>query len=212
MKIIAIILFTIAAIALFIIISSTLNIIRWRNVKEMHHGSQISLIISFLVLLGSLTGGVWSINYTPSVTATAAPAIQKKKPALPGAAKASTSSNKPNTEKPKGTMISTFSNAKQYSYQELIASDNLVSKAFDLNQAQVVQVGENKGHSFVLAFDTSAPKDFYIIIFNGLKTIQVGNKISVTGTLGKRTPFQTANNQNKIAPTIYAVQSSISGQ
>lgn len=209
MKIIAIILFTITAIALVVLISSAISIIRWHNVKEMQRESRGPLIISALVLLASIAGGYWAIAPTPKI---AIPAVQTKDPALPGGAKKTTKEPKKTAEKPKGTMVNTFSNAKQYPYQQLIASDNFASKAFGLNQAQVVQVGDSKGHSFALAFDTSAPNDFYIIVFKDKQLLKVGNNLNVTGILGKRTTYQTGDKQTKTVPTIYAVQSSISGQ
>ncbi|MCM0599421.1 hypothetical protein [Periweissella fabalis] len=207
MKIIAIILFTMATIALVVFIMSTINIIRWRNIKEMQHASRLSLAISFLILLVSSIGGYWSIKSTSSKAVPIVPAIQKKDSALPGASQRTSIITNKSTNKPKGTMVNTFSNAKQYPYSQLVTSDKLASKAFALNQAQIVQVGNSNGHPFALVFDTSAPKDFYIIVFKDQETIKVGSKISITGVIGKRTNYQTNDKQTKTVPTIYVIQS-----
>ncbi|CAH0416207.1 hypothetical protein KAR50_05455 [Periweissella fabaria] len=214
MKIIAIILFTVTVIALIVFVSSLAHTLRWRQVKEMRQKSRGALIGSTMVMFVSVIGGIWLFNLNTTILTNTKPAIQKKAPALPealkSAASASSASSKPNNQA-KGTMVNTFSNAQQYPYQELIASDKLASKAFGLNQAKVTQVGDSKGHTFVLAFDTSAPKDVYIMIFNGKETIHTGNTLNVTGILGKRTTYQTADKQNKTVPTINVVQSVISG-
>lgn len=211
MKIIAIILFTVAAVALIVLITSGISLIRTRDFKKLQHGVQGPFYISLLITMASLVGGItiWMQNNSAAVAKNTTPAVEKQAQ-LPGANKASSTKKTPS--KQQGTMNNTFSNAKQYAYADLIKSDALEKKPYALNQAQIVQTSESNGHPFALVFDTTTPANFYIIVFKDKQTYKVGDQINASGILGKRTSYKTNSGQQKTVPTLYALQAAITGQ